>query len=291
MIKPLVGALALAALPSVLAFSNTSPFFLFSTGALKLAPNAEASVAEASRVTADVIEALKDCPTKSYVVVEQWGVSAADFADGRSAPRLSQYMAGKDGHVKTTFAVPDVVGHVDRDAVVAHLKSKCGHQAGSNVYAAPGPNRLQRESGLQSAGMYDYYTNAPDLTIADETMDSLILKETDLTVIYITTPIDERVAKAQLHEENPPYEMENVFGSYPQLELKRDLSSHVKRANSTNSAGLFERYQYFTPGIFMAFSAIIPLFLILLVGVRALTSLEVSYFAFSKEMGPNAQKK
>ena len=121
-------------------------------------------------------------------------------------------------------------------------------------------------------------------------MDSLILKETDLTVSYITTPIDERVAKAQLHEENPPYEMENAFGTYPQLELKRDLSSHAKRANSTEG-GLFEKYQYFTPGIFMGFAAIIPLFLILLVGVRALTSLEVSYFAFSKEMGPNAQKK
>jgi len=74
------------------------------------------------------------------------------------------------------------------------------------------------------------------------------------------------------------------------MELKRDLSSHTQRANSTEG-GLFERYQYFTPGLFMGFAAIIPLFLILLVGVRALTSLEVSYYAFSKEMGPNAQKK
>lgn len=31
MAKTLVGALALAAMPSALAFSNTSPFFLFST--------------------------------------------------------------------------------------------------------------------------------------------------------------------------------------------------------------------------------------------------------------------
>lgn len=84
--------------------------------------------------------------------------------------------------------------------------------------------------------------------------------------------------------------MDMPFPDAVQMELKRDLSSHTKRANSTNS-GLFERYQYFTPGIFMGFAAIIPLFLILLVGIRALTSLEVSYFAFSKEMGPNAQKK
>jgi hypothetical protein len=99
------------------------------------------------------------------------------------------------------------------------------------------------------------------------------------------------VAKAQLEEQHPPYEMHTAFGNYEQFELKRDLSSHARRANSTNAGGLFERYQYFTPGLFMAFSAIVPLFLILLVGIKALTSLEVSYFAFSKEMGPNAQKK
>jgi hypothetical protein len=99
------------------------------------------------------------------------------------------------------------------------------------------------------------------------------------------------VVKAQLEDQHPPYEMETPFGNYEQFELKRDLSSHVQRANSTNTGGLFERYQYFTPGLFMGFAAIIPLFLILLVGIRALTSLEVSYFAFSKEMGPNSQKK
>lgn len=84
--------------------------------------------------------------------------------------------------------------------------------------------------------------------------------------------------------------MESSFGDNIQMELKRDTSAHYKRATS-NEGGLFERYQYFTPGLFMGFAAIIPLFLILLVGIRALISLEVSYFAFSKEMGPNAQKK
>lgn len=84
--------------------------------------------------------------------------------------------------------------------------------------------------------------------------------------------------------------MDTPFPDAIQMELKRDLSAHAKPANTTEG-GLFERYQYFTPGIFMGLTAIVPLFLILLVGIRALTSLEVSYFAFSKEMGPNAQKK
>ena len=83
--------------------------------------------------------------------------------------------------------------------------------------------------------------------------------------------------------------MEDPFGEAVQMELKRDLSAH-KRASS-KQGGLFEKYQYFTPGLFMGLAAIAPLFLIIFVGTRALSSLEVSYFAFSKEMGPTAQKR
>lgn len=129
------------------------------------------------------------------------------------------------------------------------------------------------------------------LTLVDATLEDFIIndaKSQDYTVVYVTTPQTESQAKESIKEYT--YEMDNSFPDAMQMELKRDLSSHTKRTNSTEG-GLFEKYQYFTPGIFMGFAAIIPLFLILLVGIRALTSLEVSYFAFSKEMGPNAQKK
>lgn len=255
-------------------------------------PNTDATVAKSSQTTAGVLEALKDCPTQSYVVIEQRGVSSTDYVDGRSAPVLSQYMGGKQQAVKTTFAVPDVIGEVDGDAIVSHLESKCGYKAGKSIFAAPGPEKTDRMRSLQTAGMCTFpRLELRRLTFLDDLIDELIVQSEDYTVIYITTPVDERVAKAQLEDEHPPYEMENTFGEYEQFELKRDLSSHVQRANATNAGGLFEKYQYFTPGIFMAFTAIVPLFLILLVGIRALTSLEVSYFAFSKEMGPNAQKK
>lgn len=134
------------------------------------------------------------------------------------------------------------------------------------------------------------------LTSVDQFLDDSLLKfvdAQDYTVVYITTPPSEAQAKAQLEaQQQYEYDAENSFGNNMQMELKRDTTAHYKRANSTNDeGGLFERYQYFTPGLFMGFAAVIPLFLILLVGIRALTSLEVSYFAFSKEMGPNAQKK
>lgn len=91
--------------------------------------------------------------------------------------------------------------------------------------------------------------------------------------------------------------MEGPFGDAMQIELKRDLSAHQTRDSSVRpkraahaNAGLFEKYQFFTPGLFMGLVAAVPLLMIVLVGVRALVSLEVSYFAFSKEMGPAAQR-
>ena len=86
--------------------------------------------------------------------------------------------------------------------------------------------------------------------------------------------------------------MEDPFGEAVHMELKRDTAAHRnRRAKAKTEGALFERYQYFSPGLFMGISASIPLFLILLVGLRAISNLEVSYFAFSKEMGPTAQKK
>jgi hypothetical protein len=72
------------------------------------------------------------------------------------------------------------------------------------------------------------------------------------------------------------------------MEMKRDNGLH-RRAQK--EGGLFEKYQYFSPGLFMAFTITLPLIAILGVGLKAITNLEVSYFAFSKEMGPAAQKK
>lgn len=44
-------------------------------------------------------------------------------------------------------------------------------------------------------------------------------------------------------------------------------------------------------GIFMGLSVSLLLFIILYVGVSAIAGVQVSYQAFSKEMGPAAQKK
>ncbi|KAK7184046.1 hypothetical protein DPSP01_001312 [Paraphaeosphaeria sporulosa] len=286
MATSIIGALALASLPSALAFRNTSPYFLFSTADLNI-PSDDADVARANAVVDQMASALQGCPTKTYFVVRQNGVSSADFSDAhRSAPRLASHLSGKSEFVKSTMVVPEVIEeNFTAAGITKYLQSKCGAEVLSEDATASTSDKQRIVEVTFTAPPPDKDLRAPELGQRDAELQKLISKHADFedfTVIYTSTP------QTKFQSEHPPYEMENPFGGAVQMELKRDLSSH-KRAEKSK-AGLFERYQYFTPGLFMGLSAMVPLFLIVLVGVKALLSLEVSYFAFSKEMGPAAQR-
>ena len=77
-----------------------------------------------------------------------------------------------------------------------------------------------------------------------------MLPSTKYTVIYTTSPVSQR---HHLVEDTEPYEMDRTFGSPAHMELKRDLSAYKRNASHGNTAlvdgPLFERYQFFGPGI------------------------------------------
>jgi hypothetical protein len=140
MAKTLFGALALASLPSAFAFRDTSPFFLFSTA--EYAPRAlryhaqanhrrlsinrnDAAIAQSSHLVRQATEALDTCPSGTYFVVRQEGVSSADYLNELSAPHLSHYLGGHNG-VKSTMSVSEAVGGVDAGTISQHLQTKCG---------------------------------------------------------------------------------------------------------------------------------------------------------------------
>jgi len=93
----------------------------------------------------------------------------------------------------------------------------------------------------------------------------------------------------------PTYEPD--FVEPVRMDLKRHTRSitlqEQEQGNKTewDRLPLFEKYQFFTPGIFMAIITTIVMLSILGVGLRALGGLEVSYAAFEKDMGPAAQRK
>ena len=76
------------------------------------------------------------------------------------------------------------------------------------------------------------------------------------------------------------------------VQQRRDSSFEENKKNSTivDHRPLFEKYQFFTPGLFMGLLVTLLLLSILFVALRAISSLEVSYAAFEKEMGPQKNK-
>lgn len=288
MVKTLIGAVALAALPSALAFRNTSPFLLLSTADLSINGN-NVEVAQSSTITNQLLDTLKGCPTSRYVVVRQEGVSSTDYNTGFEAISRAQ-------GIKSSMTATEVLGSVSLEEVSSYLQKTCG--AVVERIAPAFVNAL--EPFIADKVVIELSLPAPsthDRTSAMASQNKLVsdainrYAHGEYTLIYTTTP------RTDLEILPHPYEMETPFKDTLHTELKRDVSAHNKprvaanNTESTNHGGLFETYQFLNPGLFMAISAMIPLLLILLGGIRALTSLEVSYFAFSKEMGPAAQRK
>lgn len=122
----------------------------------------------------------------------------------------------------------------------------------------------------------------------------------EFSVIFTTTPPEDTTPIVP-----DQYEMDDSYNVL-HTDLKRDVQSRAS-SNGT-SLPLFETYQFLSPGrnsveilelrqltsvtaIFMGLMVFFLLFMVLYVGITAVASLQVSYFAFSKEMGPSGQKK
>ncbi|KAH0142532.1 BIG1-domain-containing protein, partial [Aureobasidium melanogenum] len=285
---------AALALQTANAFKDASPFILYSTGQLD-AKDANVNVISAQSLQESVEHQLKGCPSNTYVVVSQPGISTNDLTVSKSTPHLRRRLSGKDDNVKSIFAAKNVVGDVDGMALVASITREC-HTKSTLL--------LDGENGEIPTKAYDaIHVRFPSLPTvnddresallqADSYLNSLLATLDSYTVLYATLPNLFPPFKPQHPEQ---YEMDEPYPSNMHTDLKRDLNAHIVRAsNASNPQAdlpLFEKYQFLSPGIFMGGVVSILLFSILYVGISAIANLEVSYMAFSKDMGPAAQKK
>ncbi|KAL8724710.1 MAG: hypothetical protein Q9166_007798 [cf. Caloplaca sp. 2 TL-2023] len=283
------------------AFRDTSPFFMFSTSELLTSTS---QISTASTIQDTIKSQLSICPSDTYIVVTQPGVHAEDYSDRYAAPHLRRKVLGEDERVESTMSVTDVVGKVDAEALVDAMKDDCG-AALLRVDASTGSFTIADDPKPRVIKL-----DFPALPTSSKERSSK-LKENDIflssildllptskyTVIYTTTPSTSMPSSQDTHNEPEMYEMDTSFSSsQSHMGIKRDFAIHNKGTEDSGNvtlpdAPLFERYQYFTPGIFMGILISLPLFLILYVGVSAVGSLQVSYAAFDKEMGPQATKK
>lgn len=280
-------------------------------------------------------------------------------------------MAVGNPGVKTRYSVSEVTGlkYSDTQDLVKFLQDECGattptdaqtvyglslENTGTGVVAALTLNELtgeedNRSEMLSENGGFAFPSPPMSYSITtvlmctneklmeiDATLYSVILKDMPkgyrYTFIYTTTPADIVI------DAHKPVTYDPEFMEAFHMDLKRDYyaSRRENETNSTDFRPLFEKYEYFNPGmssflfpvrdfwrllrcepqyehrqrrtqrctkgrgdghadkktgLFMGLSVSLLLLAILSVGISAVSSLEVSYGAFDKEMGPAAQKK
>ena len=244
-----------------------------------------------ARVLATAKDLLASCPTSKYLVASQPNVHASDLfsTSGCEAHRLRRAAAASSVHGR--FAVSEVVSQQHNMSVAdfaAHIKTACataGVDADIKELALPALPALPTcQDRAEAMGDSDYILG----NLVDD------MAEDDYTVVYFSGA------------EHDSGKYEAVFADAAQTHIKKRMAEHhlpaqrlAKRAAAAaredkpavDRRALFEKYQFFTPGVFMSLFVFFTLLSVLYVGLTAVSSLEVPYGAFDKENGPSAQKK
>ncbi|KIV94364.1 hypothetical protein PV10_02137 [Exophiala mesophila] len=284
---------------SAYGYVDSQPFFMFSTSELLTSSSALQS---ASSVTSDIGLSLSRCPSDYYILIEQHGVSGRDYQSTKNIPFLAQRLAhNPNGGVRSSITIPDVIGKIHVETWIELLQSTCGvktiqidaskGEIPTNIGPDPTLIRVKLSGGSSKKSSDSLVKNdAFFASIFD------VLPTESYTVLYTTTPSCKKSTQAASHLESTSYEMDSTLQEAIHLDLKRDLGDLVsdasKAENQTLIDGpLFDRYQFFTPGIFMGLLAGFFLLSILYVAISAISSLQVTYAAFDKETGALAGKK
>ncbi|KAK5943244.1 hypothetical protein PMZ80_004251 [Knufia obscura] len=261
-------------------------------------------VASASTIESTLLDSLKSCPTKNYLVVSQPGVSADDFSSPRNTPLLHDQLSTTDAD-QTSIQVRDVVDTIDTSALLGNLAKGCSR----SIQTIDTPSTMIPEvKGNTNEKVF--YTELPALSegLSPEerhvimlqhdtyvsTMIDTYFKNGDYTLIYTTTSVHAQkntVPASESREYQAELPLADVMHNG---ELRRSLAKR-QDGNTTNQTvvdgPLFDKYQFLSPGIFMGGFVSLILLSILYVGVSALSSLQVTYGAFDKDQGQLAAKK
>ncbi|OIW30347.1 BIG1-domain-containing protein [Coniochaeta ligniaria NRRL 30616] len=261
------------------AFSDTSPFILLSTSKLDLPQTAQ--LQSSASLTKSLSSLLSSCPTTRYALVSQPNLHAADIRDDSGECHMPNLCRAATASA-SVYTVAEVAGQLGSSSLDSLISTACA-SAGKTVEVTE--VELRHLPALRT-GLGEKEVDQRRTVLADNDYELGQLLSTlgdDYTVLLFSDPNEFKA-------------YEPSFVEPMRTDLKRRAEGQPvyvgrRASNATDHRGLFEKYQFFTPGIFMGLIAAIVLLSILYVGLQGLSSLEVSYGAFDKEMGPAAQKK
>ncbi|KAI1805510.1 BIG1-domain-containing protein [Daldinia bambusicola] len=257
-------AVLAACCASAHAFSDSFPIVMYSSASLDVPTNQEL-IQSNTNVIATVEQLLKTCPTDRYLIVSQPNLNKANLVK-KAIPNLLSY----HDKAQSRYSVPEVIGELHMDDIAAFVGKSCEGRKPLIIELEMNPLRSNDDFSMM-------WSNDDQLSMVLDQFDY----DGSYTVVFAGTP----------RKENPRTYTATFEDGVPS-ELKRDVHSiHRRAANSTDNRPLFEKYQYFSTGIFTALVSLVILLSILYGGIAAVASLEVPYGAFDKEMGPAGQKK
>ncbi|KAK6344015.1 hypothetical protein TWF696_007663 [Orbilia brochopaga] len=289
------GLLLSAALaPLVSAFADTSPLFLYSTE--RLPRNVQLGKYQTfgrAEQFLDVVKAtVSQCTSDAYILILQPGVHETDFKDPRSAPQIRKF-----SETDRFMSVMDAVGYVDLNVVEDYVKTKCQAHTVTVDASTSSFNSFEENSTAQVIKL-----DFPVLPIHSEArkkghtqndnfLSALIsmMPTAKYTVIYVSTPVGD--PGLLVHEEKKVVQHETESFVHHQSILARDISDVEPADDGDNVGGVLSRYQFFTPVLVWSILLFLLLAYIVSIGLRALSSIQVSYASFEKETTTNDPKK
>ncbi|ORY82504.1 vacuolar ATP synthase subunit S1-domain-containing protein [Protomyces lactucae-debilis] len=251
-----------AVFASVFAFEDTSPYIFASTSQHPINQHTGSTLSSGS-FRQSVLAALT-CEAPTTIIAVQPSIHASDFTHD-AAPLFKQTVESAG----TKLVVPYGHGEVDVEELVLHIAGQCNALI-ERITAGHGSHPMYTDDGIPRVLVVTFPT-VPEkqgrleaLNEHDAFLHSLIasVPRQQYNLIYVSTPA--APSKATYRRAVP------------------DLSAYKSHSNSTG--GLFSHYQFFTPGIFMGYMALLLLVPILIVGIKAISSLQISYGAFAPPM-------
>ncbi|KAF8538523.1 vacuolar ATP synthase subunit S1-domain-containing protein [Trichophaea hybrida] len=290
----LLSIFALTALTS--AFSDTSPYFLISSSS-SIPPSARIhNILSTTSFISIASAEIKKCESDAYILVSQPGLHIEDLtATKHAGVHIKDLLTSVDADRRLIAENVFVTGGNEGDmgAVVEKLQGVAERVCNARVKgvdAKTGSLEMVMDEGKKPKVIrVDFDALSGDkeerkkmVEVHDAFLHSVLemVGAGRYTFVFASSPIG-------------AVEVKKVVVKKPQLELRSvEVREDVGVKNQTTiGGGLFHRYQFFTPGIFMGYLAFFLLISILYVGLSAVSSIQVSYGSFDKEMGPAVQKK
>lgn len=257
------------------AFKNTSPHFISCPhSAVNGAPKASSFLSStAFEELAD--SAIASCSSNTYIVIHQPGIHASDFRFSKASPHLKRALGSQ-----RAFEYPYVHGDsVNLDHLQEVAINKCG--AGLiSIDPATGSFTIMEEGEAQ---VPKFLRLELDPLPADRVERMTQLADNDRFLNTLLSSFEDNNGATIVYTSSPPLHVPLA---------RRDVAEEPFLGNSTLPiGGLFKRYQYFTPGLFMGLLTGIILFSMLAVALRAISSIEISYHAFDRQSQQQQQQK